>query len=77
MNNFVKKIGLFMEVGGIMMLAGMAFKSECERHKARIQLLDQQILNNCHEINEILYKAKIRNLEKELEELKGEKEEEA
>ena len=77
MNNFMKKIGLVMEVGGIMMLAGMALSAECKRHKARIQLLDQQILNHCHEINEILYEAKIRNLEEELEALKGEKEEEA
>lgn len=74
MNNFVKKIGFIMEVGGIMMLAGMAFKSECERHKAKVQLLDQQILNSRHEINEILYEAKIRRLEKELTELKGENE---
>ena len=75
MSNFMKKIGLVMEVGGVLMLAGMAIKSDCERHKAKIQLLDQQILNHCHEINEILYESKIRNLEEELEALKGEKEE--
>lgn len=74
MNNFMKKVGLVMEVGGVLILGGMAIKSECERHKAKVQLLDQEILNSFHEIKEILYEAKIRRLEKELTELKGENE---
>lgn len=73
----LQKFGLFMEIGGILMLSGMAMKAECERHKAAVKLLDTEILKCTLEIQNILDKAKIRRLEKELAELKGEKEEEA
>ena len=75
--NKLQKLGLFMEIGGIVGLAVMAFKAECKRHKAVMQMLDTEILNCTLEIQKVLDEAKIRNLEKELAELKGEEEEEA
>lgn len=72
------KIGLMMEIGGIVTLAGMLIKTEYERHKTKRQLFDAEILNHLHNIKEICYEAEIRSLNKELDELKSqEKEEEA
>lgn len=73
MNN-LQKLGLIIELGGILV---MAFKAECDRHKAVIKMLDTEILNSTLEIQHVLDQARIRRLEKELTELKGEKEEEA
>lgn len=75
--NKLQKIGLFMEIGGIVGLTVMALKAGCERHKAVIKMLDTDILNCTLEIQHTLDQAKIRRLEEELAELKGEKEEEA
>lgn len=75
--NRLQKVGLFMEIGGVVGLAVMAFKAECKRHKAVMKMLDTEILNCALDIQHVLDQAKIRNLEEELEALKGEKEEEA
>lgn len=75
--NKLQKLGLFMEIGGVVGLAVMAFKAECKRHKAVMKMLDTEILNCTLDIQHILDQAKIRELEKELEVLKDEKEEEA
>lgn len=75
--NKLQKFGLFMEIGGVIGLAVVAFKAECKRHKAVMQMLDTEILNCTLEIQKILDDAKIRKLEEELAELKGEKEEES
>ena len=66
----LQKLGLVMEIGGVIGLAAMALKAECERHKAVIKMLDAEILNCTLDIQRILDQAKIRRLEKELEELR-------
>lgn len=71
----LKVIGLIMELGGIAGLSVMALKAECDRHKAVTKMLNTEILNCALDIQHVLDQAKIRELEKELEELKGKKEE--
>ena len=75
--NKLQKLGLFMEIGGVIGLAVMAFKAECKRHKAVMKMLDTEILNCTLEIRKILDDAKIRELEEELAKFKSEKEGEA
>lgn len=71
----LKAIGLILELGGIVGLTVMTLKSEYDRHKAVTKMLNTEILNCALDIQHILDQAKIKALEKELEELKDKKDE--
>lgn len=74
MNNGKNIFGTFLEMVGIISLTSVAIKAECERHKTKNELIDTQIKLNLTEISGILKDAKIRRLEKELDELKSKEE---
>lgn len=76
MNKF-EKLCLIMEIGGAIGLTVIAFKAERERHKAVMKTLDTMILNGELETQHMIDQGTIVRLEKELAELKSEKEEEA
>ena len=71
----LKVIGLIIELGGFAGLSVMALKAECARHKAVTKMLNTEILNCALDIQHVLDQAKIKELEKELEELRNKKHE--
>lgn len=70
-------LGTIVEVAGVLVLAGSAIKSECERHKAVVELLNTKMKLGISELDGVLKDIKIKKLEEELKKYKPEKEEEA
>ena len=64
------KIGLIMEVVSIAGLTVLVLKTECERHKTKMRLIEMEFINNCHEIDKKYYLSIIEKLEKELKKVK-------
>lgn len=71
-----KTLLTILEMVGIIGLTSAAIKAENERHKTKLELIDTQIELNLADISGVLKDAKIRRLEKELDELKSKKESE-
>ncbi len=69
-NKLVNNILTVIEIGCIAVLGSEAIKAEWKRHKAQTKLYDTEIALGFAQIESILKDAKIRTLEKELEELK-------
>ena len=73
--DFKVVIGTIVEVAGVLVLAGTAIKTECERHKAVVELLNTKMKLGIVEIDSILKDVKIRKLEEELKKYKPKEEE--
>ena len=63
-----------LEIGGITCLAGLAINAECKRHKADKALADAKLMCAFYDLGYYVRGITIEHLEKELEELKAEKE---
>lgn len=73
MNNLYKLLTL-VEIIGILGIAGIALKRNNDAYKAECKLLDTEIKLGFTELDGICKDIKIEELEKELKELKKEKE---
>lgn len=72
--NLTYAIGTVVEVAGIIALTGFALWTECRRHKTKLELCDAKIELEFSKLNRILQDVEIRDLKKELAELKGKEE---
>lgn len=65
--NFRQTIGLVVELVGVAMLTGFALKSECDRHKTAVKLIETEFELACTGIDKACLKMENKQLKKQLE----------
>lgn len=73
--NFVKNVGAFLELVGVVFLTGKAIKAECDRHKAVVALHQKEFELACVEIHQAVLEIENEHLKKKLKEFESKTEE--